>query len=245
MDSEGWVFLSVLQKFNRIKQLTSDLDLLRYVCSRSHVIEFRVGPDNVDRVRKNQDWQQWVLAMEDRDTSAQHDGPPDMRQPQVLPYGQQDFHRGSVASNPLSPRASFSGMPFGNQHVPFNSQGDAGQASDSQITSTPLSAAVPDFTPSLQPLHNHSFQNFEAHVEPESTFPDQQIEELKILIRKPINSTTLTRPSFSTGSRSFSNGSLDPKNISDEASILNLCEQRSATPTKGEFTQEGYGYYQT
>ena len=243
MDSKGWVFLSVLQKFNRIKQLTSDLDLLRFVCSRSNIIEFRVGPDNVDRVRRSQDWQQWVLAIEERDPAAQHDGPPDMQQPQIFPYVPQDYHRGSVASNSISPRASFSGMQYAVQPISFNGQGSASQVNDSQITQTPLSAAVPDFTPSLQPLNNQSLQNLEMQTELENTFSDQQVESLKIVIRKPVNPTALVRPLFPTGSRSFSNGSLDPRNILREVADLSHEEQQSATHTNGETTQSGYEEY--
>ena len=245
MDSKGWVFLSVLQNFNRIKQLTSDLDLLRWACVRSNVIELRVGPDNVDRVRKLQDWQPWVLAMEERDASAQHDGLPDMQQPQVQPYGQQEYHRASVVSNSMSPRTSFSGVPYGSQSLPFNGQVNASEIGDPQITQTPLSAAVPDFTPSLQPFGNHSFQNLETPTEPENTFSDQQVENLMIVIRKPVNPTALVRPPFPTDSRTFSNGSLDPRNLSDEVAGLGISECQPDTTQNGESIQGRYERCQT
>jgi la-related protein 1 len=75
MDSQGFVLLNVIANFKRIKSLTEDIELLRHVCRQLKAVEYRPGEDGFDRLRKRDKWEQWVLSMEMRDPSAQHDGP--------------------------------------------------------------------------------------------------------------------------------------------------------------------------
>lgn len=96
MDSQGFVFLSVLAGFNRIKQLTTDLDILKQVCHNSRTIEYLIGADGKDRLRKREDWKQWVMAVKERDVSAQNDGPEELHSPPVphpLTFEQPPMHR--------------------------------------------------------------------------------------------------------------------------------------------------------
>ncbi len=72
MDSYGFVFLTVIANFNRIRQLTQDLDMLRHACFMSQTIELYHGSDGQDRVRRRQGWEMWLLALEDRDPSVQN-----------------------------------------------------------------------------------------------------------------------------------------------------------------------------
>ncbi|KAF2018875.1 hypothetical protein BU24DRAFT_106974 [Aaosphaeria arxii CBS 175.79] len=83
MDSQGFVFLSVLADFNRIKQLTTNIDIIKHVCHASPTIEYRVGVDGRDRLRRREGWEQWVLSSSDRDPSAQNDGPEELHSPPV------------------------------------------------------------------------------------------------------------------------------------------------------------------
>ena len=80
MDSYGFVYLHFVAGFNRIRQLTADPELLRYASHQSRTIELYHGPDGLDRVRRIEGWQQWILAPDDRDPSARNDlpnnGPP-------------------------------------------------------------------------------------------------------------------------------------------------------------------------
>ena len=69
MDSFGFVYLSFIANFNRIRQLTQDFELLRYACFTSRTVEFYQPGDGVDRVRRREGWQQWVLATDERDPS--------------------------------------------------------------------------------------------------------------------------------------------------------------------------------
>lgn len=83
MDSKGFVFLSFISDFNRIKHLTTDLELIKLVCYQSRAIEFRVGHDGKDRLRARENWQQWILPVEERDPSAQNEGPEELYNPPI------------------------------------------------------------------------------------------------------------------------------------------------------------------
>ena len=86
MDSQGWVPLSVIAGFKRIKSLIEDsqvVDTLRYVCQQIRTIEYLPGGEaGEDRLRRRDNWQDFVLPMTERLASAQNDGP-QIRQPSV------------------------------------------------------------------------------------------------------------------------------------------------------------------
>ena len=88
MDSKGFVFLNFISEFNRVKQLTADVELIKLVCYQSRTIEFRIGHDGKDRLRARDNWQQWVLPVEERDPSAQNEGPEELYNPPIPhPHG--------------------------------------------------------------------------------------------------------------------------------------------------------------
>lgn len=88
MDSKGFVFLNFISDFNRVKHLTVDVELIKLVCYQSRIIEFRIGHDGKDRLRARENWQQWVLPIEERDPSAQNEGPEELYNPPIPhPYG--------------------------------------------------------------------------------------------------------------------------------------------------------------
>lgn len=76
MDSKGFVLLNTIANFNRIKKIIDgDLDMLRNASQQSHNIEYQLGVDGQDRIRKRQGWQSFVIADKaQRDESARHDG---------------------------------------------------------------------------------------------------------------------------------------------------------------------------
>ena len=74
MDSEGFVPLSVIANFKRIKSLTEDFELIRLVGRQLQNVEYRTGEDGVDRVRPRERWDQWVLPYDQRDAAARHEG---------------------------------------------------------------------------------------------------------------------------------------------------------------------------
>jgi la-related protein 1 len=83
MDSQGFVSLEFIAGFNRIKHLSTDLELIKLVCQQSNGVQYRTGEDGQDRLRRREGWEQWVLAMADRDSVAQNEGPKELHQPPV------------------------------------------------------------------------------------------------------------------------------------------------------------------
>ena len=83
MDSQGFVSLEFIAGFNRIKHLSTDVELIKLVCQQSNVIEYRTSEDGLDRLRRREGWEQWVLNMADRDQTAQNDGPKELHRPPV------------------------------------------------------------------------------------------------------------------------------------------------------------------
>lgn len=84
MDSQGFVSLEFIAAFNRIKNLTTDIELLKLVCQQSSHVQYRTGEDGRDRLRRREGWEQWVLTMTDRDESAQNEGPKELHNPRSL-----------------------------------------------------------------------------------------------------------------------------------------------------------------
>ena len=78
MDGEGYVPISVIAGFNRVRSLTNDVNLIREVClifdhhvficcgvqalMTSAVLEL----NEADQVRKKEDWQNWILPADQR-----------------------------------------------------------------------------------------------------------------------------------------------------------------------------------
>ncbi|KAF2739917.1 hypothetical protein EJ04DRAFT_419254, partial [Polyplosphaeria fusca] len=103
MDSKGFVHLEVIAGFNRIKNLTTDLELVKLACHQTPTLELRTGVDGKDRLRPRIGWKQWVLDMAEREPSAQNDGM------EELPVSAAPHVNGFDRSN--GPR--FSEMPTG------------------------------------------------------------------------------------------------------------------------------------
>lgn len=233
MDSQGFVFLSVLAKFNRIRQLTQDLELLRYVCVHSPQIEFRVGSDGYDRLRKREGWQQWILAMEERDQSVQNDGPSPVQEPTLQP---QPFYE---APYNLGPQQILSPRPESTNHQQSSDTAALAyvSASPSRLAVNggmnggvdpliPLPAADLEVTSGMSMLNNTDKTFADTYPRAENTFTDEQVDLLMIVVRKPLNQTMQAPPPFhSAASRTFSNGSIDGRTINDELTTSNDCEK--------------------
>ncbi|KAL9604516.1 MAG: hypothetical protein Q9219_000481 [cf. Caloplaca sp. 3 TL-2023] len=241
MDSQGFVFLSVLARFNRIRQLTHDLELIRYVCLQSPQIEFRTGSDGFDRLRKREGWQQWILAVEERDPSVQNEGP---KQYQPTYIQQQPFHEAAYGFDDrqiASP--SFTGS-YNHQHTDMiapprmsTSPSRAGANSDlnGDMTSpTPFPATGPGFAPSLPMLDNEGASPADVYGPVENTFTDEQVDLLMIVVRKSLNHPTNPPPPFhSASSRTFSNGSIDGRTINDELAKYNESDKPAVVNGNG------------
>lgn len=225
MDSQGFVFLPVLAKFNRIRQLTQDLELIRYVCLSSPQIEFRTGSDGHDRLRKREGWQQWILGMDERDPSAQNDGPTQVHQPyfQQYPvlgeaqYGLDDSQNTQPRFNSSSPHRTSDGIVPSPVSVSPSKPRVNGNVNTDIPAQTPLSATVPDFAPRLTVPGNAEPMLSENSQSLENSFTDEQVDLLMIVVRKPLKTPAQMSPPFhSASSRTFSNGSIDGRTIASE-----------------------------
>lgn len=248
MDSQGFVFLSVLAKFNRIKQLTQETELIRYVCLNSPNIEFRMGTDGVDRLRKREGWQQWVLNKEERDPSAQNDGPSQEYQARVqssqmfeTPLNLEDGQAPAPQFSPANQRLEEISYALPVEvppsvsatHVTTTNEAIA----DGPFAQTPLSATVPDFAPALPSLSGRSLPQVESQPTGTSCFTDEQVESLMIVVRKPVNAAASTPPPFSSiTNRTFSNGSIDSRTIHDD--LVKPEERRSPSIVSGDNNSE-------
>ena len=231
MDSQGYVFLSILANFNRIKQLTSDTDIIRYVCLHSHSIEFQTGTDGIDRVRKADGWQQWILSIDERDETAKNDGPVQMQQLRFPPTQLLEGPPGSSSRGDVLWRGPFgTTVSHGEDNTIPSSDRPSAHTSDAlrklsneymtdaPVTQTPLSAAVPDFAPGVPILGSKKLTPVENCASKENYFSDEQVESLMIVVRKPILATASLRPPMSLAtSRTFSNGSIDGRTLSAES----------------------------
>jgi la-related protein 1 len=220
MDSKGFVYLSVIAEFNRIKQLTTDLELLRFVCYQSPTIEFRVGVDGKDRLRRSEGWEQWVLGMSERDPSAQHDGTVELHNPpmphpngfeQLPPYATMS----ATSPNGHAPFSMMNGVhPGGHQDSPAVS---SDKASDGPTTNGVNGVAG---------SNGHVIEPPTKAVsgEPDS-FSDEQVETLTVIVGKQDSQAPPLVPS---ATRTFSNGSIDSKSgVPDESEKMSC---RHSTP---------------
>ena len=228
MDSQGFVFLHVIANFNRIRQLSQDMDLLRYACYQSRTIECYQGPDGLDRIRRREGWQQWVLAAEERDPSAQTEGigqaprlPADLAHEMDMRHLRSDRH--GMSSLDMQQYLDQAGNeplygPFNDVHPTFMTTPDMpvsnGMANgEAQAGLPPLSASVPDFSP-VMPLPDIRDEVLPGGVNVDDAFSDQQVESLVIVIRDP-GSAKSQASSHPTPARTFSNGSIDEKSMAD------------------------------
>ncbi|KAG9232171.1 hypothetical protein BJ875DRAFT_93411 [Amylocarpus encephaloides] len=212
MDSQGFVFLTFIASFKRIQALTQDFDLLYTACQESEIIDQIRGEDGVDRLRRKEGWEKWVLPIDDRDESVRNAGPQYHHSHHAPRLGHIALsgHQ-SLSPPPFSPigtEASF--RPFGNS-VPttphLNGNGHA------YHPETPLSAAVPDFAPGLMAVNGTN-----DPLEAENTFSDEEIANLTLVFAppKPMDETQPKTPYHTAASRTFSNGSIDGRSVAEE-----------------------------
>ena len=237
MDSQGYVFLSVIAGFNRIVALTTDVEIIRYVCLNSPKIDFKPGQmwqDGRDRLRVKEGWKSFVLPLDQRDTSAQTEGPiPVSNQPSLDSSSVFGDRRAS------SPRSLASNNPIDFSYQSLNAIAPASiQGSNpptlpnghySPSTHPPLSAAVSEFSPATLAPPTRRFASPDPRAQDTKAFTDDEVQKLQILVRQPLNASL--PPFTSASSRTFSNGSIDGRNINDE---LSKGTERQSRPVNGD-----------
>ncbi|KAI4745602.1 hypothetical protein E4T50_04059 [Aureobasidium sp. EXF-12298] len=201
MDSQGFVFLTFVADFNRLKSLTTDYELLKYVCLNSPNIELRTGQDGKDRLRNAGDWEMWVLPMAERDPSAQNDGPVSFERPPVPHIGMAaPFYPGGMEQ--FAENAGFEEFRGRQAKSPHRENG-----------MSPLGYFIPAEDMSGEP----------------DNFPSTQIDNLTVVVRKH-EETPRRAPYHTAGTRTFSDGSIDSKNIYEEVQKTKAPEQKPQVP---------------
>lgn len=221
MDSQGFVFLDVIANFNRMKQLTADRDILKAVCLRSDAIEIRVGEDGKERLRRLEGWQKLVLPLEQREPSAQNEGPKELRQ---LEPPQVQF----IATSPTFRGPQSVGFP-GPQRKSYGDSHHMNGAMPSFSPFSPLPEAVYGEAPNGEELRgrapkspfrennvspsHQSLVDLADETDPEpDVFPDDQASSLTVVVKPQPQ-----RPAHHhAASRTFSNGSIDTRSIFSE-----------------------------
>jgi la-related protein 1 len=208
MDSQGFVFLNFIASFKRIQALTQDFDLLYYACHESEIIEQIKGEDGVDRMRRKEGWEKWVLPVEERDESARNAGPSVYWRPPPHHMRGQMMMPGNHSMSPL---------PFSPNGTDFRPYGNGGSVTanvngngNAYHPETPLSAAVPEFAPGLL-AGNGSGGQLE-------TFTDEEVANLTLVFAPPkvADDSKPKVPYHTSASRTFSNGSIDGRSIAEE-----------------------------
>lgn len=225
MDSQGFVLVSFIAEFKRLKAMTRDLELIKYVSQQSKDVEHWVGPDGVDRLRAAKTWDKWVMPKEDRDPSARHDGPESLHSPPTPhPKLPNEPHLMRHSSLPVPQSA---GPVLGSQGfqslnsfaAPYNFVPQAiastGTPSSNHFQTSPTSLSsgqnmmptpATSFGPS--PAQVPSYTNGVEETEPD-TFTDAEVETLKVVLR---DVPGVDGSSRAASSRTFSNGSVEGLN---------------------------------
>ncbi|KAB8289502.1 hypothetical protein EYC80_010662 [Monilinia laxa] len=218
MDSQGFVFLHFVAEFKRIQSLTRDTELLRFACQQSNEIEIVKGEDGVDRIRRRDGWDQWVMPSEEREESMKNnDGPTTLiRDSHAPPNMGQGMIPGQELGSPAFGPGGNDYMRYGNgaAQAPL-ANGNGGHYHED----TPLSAAVPNFTPGLLPLNGNAVPTPDP-LASETTFTDEQVENLHLVFSQASHKTSDQKPArhpyHHSSSRTFSNGSIDGRSINEE-----------------------------
>ncbi|EMD00720.1 hypothetical protein BAUCODRAFT_61582 [Baudoinia panamericana UAMH 10762] len=222
MDSQGFVLLDVVARFNRMQQLTDERNVLKEACLMSNAVEIRVGEDGKERVRKREGYEQFVVPMDEREPSAQNDGPNELRLPDRtavpaftgtptrgpasagIPSVQQRYDRHSYDAV-YSPMNGMVSHPAAYSTMPEPADADGLHAEDLRGRAPRSPARENAVSPTCQstPVNDRD-------IEPDA-FADDQMSTLLLITRSKSN------VSYHTASaRTFSNGSIDSRSIFGE-----------------------------
>jgi len=196
MDNDGFVALSFIAKFNRVRGLTQDISILRDACMQSQDLYLVPGPDDW-YIRKAEGWETWTLAEEEREQSAR--GSRVWGDPRAL--GLQNGVPGEMSGsappfNP-DPRRNRSLGTIAVGAPPFIPSGGVYPQSAGGMASygTPLSAEVPEFSPSFTNMNGLSDVFVPQHLDQE--FPDSDVDQLIIVVKRPAGDSKPSSPGAS------------------------------------------------
>ena len=212
MDSQGYVFLSFVADFKRLKAMTTDYELIKFVCLQSSTIELRTGEDGLDRLRKVGDYERWVLPMAERDPSAQNNGPTKVERPSApqLQMLEQPFAHGPQSAGAYDQRFTEGPYAMSGMTPAFYPNGT--ESGYGEITEEHRGRQV------KSPSREHEVSPFDVNVESDGeadTFPNDALVTLTVVVRKS-TPPAQRAPYHSASSRTFSDGSIDSKSIFED-----------------------------
>jgi la-related protein 1 len=213
MDSQGWVPLSIIANFKRIKTLTDEamsMDTLRFVCQQVKSVEYMHGDDGDDRLRRRDGWEGFVLDKNERFPAAQNDGPslraqvPPMPMMSIPSAEGMPFTPQQVKSPPVGmpPMNSGYNQPSAAQFAPIPSlDGHSGDQvfyptqdhSRRDMTTSPLSQTEFGIRQGMSFMSNPRPSAVNGHrrqisrnFSEEINFPDEAIASINICVREPL-----------------------------------------------------------
>lgn len=208
MDNDGYVRLSFIASFNRIMDLTQDINLLREACLQSQEVQLATGNDEY-HIRKAVGWKTWVLNEAERDPAAQcgqsswqisHHQHHQQNNNSGSPLGMS----GSAAPFMPDPSRSRTHSVIAPGAPPFIPSGNYPPV----YSATPLSANVPEFSPSTVPFLNGSMDNSGFSV-PNDEFSDDDINRLVVVCKRHGNGESNNTSPVASPVRPRTNGVLD------------------------------------
>lgn len=201
MDSQGFVYMSLICNFKKMKDLSADIELIKFVCLQSDELELRRDAEGKDKIRKKDGWQEWVLAEAERDVSARNDGPPETEHPQAS-------YSGVYAPTFQHPQASMEPSPMTNaghfDHYPQPSQ----SFSPVPVTPSKMNGTSSPKLPTGSHEHDNATDSNETNAQAEQpltngtsttkhtqvdTHHDDENHDLLVAV-KPINSVDAKSP---------------------------------------------------
>ncbi|TID21639.1 RNA-binding protein Lupus La [Venturia nashicola] len=246
MDSQGFILLSVIANFKRLRSLTNDLELIKYVCQQSPNIEHRLGPDGKDRLRLREGWEKFVYTMDQREPSAQNDGPESLiTPPPATPQLQTHQPREQQMRHPSLPQSNPSIGPMTATPIPYQSLNgfaaayggfSSGAINDNHNFQTSPTSVANEAAPMVQPptsqlasssASQNGLTNGTAEHEGDS-YPDVEVPNLRLIVRGQVGNAAAPPPG---PQRSFSNGSLDGSSVADDLGIPTI--PSAANDTRG------------
>lgn len=202
MDSQGFVPLQVIADFRRVKALLGDpvqLESLRQMASHVRNIEIVTAEDGKDHLRSRENWKDFVLPMEERVEGSRHEGP--KLKPQQHQTG---YESNGLRSAPPSVNGfhdAYQGQP---QMLPFRQSPMIDTQSTEQWAArvenarfeedrrTSVTSPLGKIQSQIQETRNYDLTNGHRDsisssiaAAQESTFPDENVAALKVVVRDP------------------------------------------------------------
>lgn len=185
MDSQGFVPFDLIAGFQRVKALAPDVEHIRMSCEVSDKMDYVIGEDGLERLRLRDLWDRFVLPVDDREEAARSEGP--------LSFYIRSRHSRPAFTAPMLPLGYHATSPtmfpgnFPNEEQMYQQPYMNGAHYDAGINGgdmnghryapeTQLSAAVPEFSPSVQQTP--------FTLEGATTFSDEQVDSLMIVVDK-------------------------------------------------------------